>query len=70
MIPRADGVSSGRDEPADGTLKSIAEVAAAGRVAETLVVGFERCELEGRPLTELQKTDLLATALAVFDGHR
>ncbi len=47
---------------------STAQIAAAERLAEALVVGFGTCELEGRPLTELQKIDLLMTALAAFDG--
>lgn len=47
-----------------------AEIAAAGRLAEILIVGFGKCELAGRPLSELQQIDLLATALTVFDGYR
>jgi hypothetical protein len=65
-----NGASRGRAQAADEALASIAESAAASRVAEFLIAGFERCELEGRPLSELQKVDLLATALTAFDGYR
>ena len=49
---------------------STAQLAAASRLAQVLIVGFETAELADRPLTELQKIDLLATALAAFDGHQ
>ena len=49
---------------------STAQIEAADRLAETLIVAFGQCEQAGRPLTELQKTDLLSVALAAFDGYR
>ena len=49
---------------------STAQIEAADRLAEMLIVAFGECELAGRPLTELQKIDLLTTALAAFDGYR
>jgi len=51
-----------------GSVSSIAEAAAAARLAEILTVGFERCEAEGRELSERQKIDLLTAALIGFDG--
>ena len=53
----------------DGAFSSTATTAAATRLAEILIAGFGRCELEGRPLSELERVDLLATALSAFDGH-
>lgn len=60
--PRGAGVR-------DGAFASTAATAAATRLAEILVSGFGRCDLEGRPLSELQRVDLIATALSAFDGH-
>lgn len=65
-LTRNNGNHGEREE----SLASVAEAAAASRLAEILLVGFERCDLEGRPLSELQKLDLLASALTVFDGQR
>ncbi len=60
------GHHDGREE----SLASVALAAVASRLAEVLLIGFERCDLEGRPLSELQKLDLLASALVVFDGQQ
>lgn len=46
----------------------IAEVSAANRIGNLLAAGFGNCAMEGRPLTELQQADMIATALLVFDG--
>jgi hypothetical protein len=51
-------------------LSSTAQIAAAERLAETLVVAFGQCDEAGRPLTDLQKIDILSTAFAAFDGYR
>jgi hypothetical protein len=61
-------------QPAGGptaeSVSSASQIEAADRLAETLVVAFGQCEMAGRPLTELQKIDILSSALAVFDGYR
>lgn len=62
--------SNGNHSDREESLASVAEAGAASRLAEILLIGFERCDLEGRPLSELQKLDLLASALTVFDGQR
>jgi hypothetical protein len=49
---------------------STAQVEAAERMADALIVAFAKCELAGRPLSELQKIDILSIALASFDGYR
>ncbi|MCC6743448.1 MAG: hypothetical protein IT175_06270 [Acidobacteria bacterium] len=46
----------------------IAEVSAANRIGNMLAAGFGNCAMEGRPLTERQQADMIATALLVFDG--
>ena len=46
----------------------VAEVAAANRIGHIIAAGFGNCAMEGRPLTELQQADMIATALLVFDG--
>ena len=52
------------------SFSSAAQIEAADRLAELLIVAFGQCELADRPLTELQKIDLLSVALAAFDGYR
>jgi hypothetical protein len=48
--------------------KVIAHMAAADRVARVLVTAFQTCGESSRPLSELQKVDLLRTAILEFDG--
>lgn len=64
------GSRTRRDAAHPDSSVSSAQVGAANRPAEILVVGFENAELHDRPLTELQKIDILSAALAIFDGHR
>lgn len=54
----------------DDAAASVGLVLAAQRLAEALVCGFSTCAAEGRPLTELQRTDVTAAALLAFDGMR
>jgi hypothetical protein len=46
----------------------IAHMAAADRIARVLVTAFQACGEWSRPLSELQKVDLLRTAILEFDG--
>lgn len=52
------------------TFSSAAQIGAAERLADTLIVVFGQCEEAGRPLTDLQKIDILSSALLAFDGYR
>lgn len=45
----------------------LAQVAYEG-VARALMVGFDKCLMEERPVTQLQQIDLLTSALACCDG--
>lgn len=47
---------------------SLAQVAAAERLADVLITAFAQCDEAGRALTDLQKIDLLVSAFAGFDG--
>jgi hypothetical protein len=47
-----------------------AQVLFAERLAGVLNTGFSKAELEGRPLTELQRGDLLAAAFQLFRRNR
>ena len=49
---------------------SSAQIAAAGRMATALVVGFGFCDGEGYGLSELQRIEVLKAALIVFDDFR
>jgi hypothetical protein len=40
----------------------------AERFAEALVTAIAKCEDEGRPFTDMQKCDLIESALLSFDG--
>lgn len=51
-------------------MDSVGLVTAARRLAEALVCGFAACHTEGRPLTEVQQADMIASALLAFDGCR
>lgn len=47
---------------------AMAEVCAAERLANALLAGIAKTDMEGRPLTEAQQSDLLQSALLAFDG--
>jgi hypothetical protein len=51
-------------EPAAPT----AQVAAAHRFAQALIVGFEVCEQGAMPLSQVQKIAFIEAALLQFDG--
>lgn len=65
------------DRTVDGTgmhpaedYASIAEAAAADRLARALVTGFGLCEDEGYPLNEIQRIELVKSALVTLVGVR
>ena len=39
------------------------------RISEALITGFEACKEEGCPLNDIQKVQLLASAIQAMDGH-
>jgi hypothetical protein len=49
---------------------STAQIAAAGRIATALVVGFQLCADARQPLNELQRIELVKTALLVFEDFK
>jgi hypothetical protein len=49
---------------------STAQIAAAGRIATALVVGFQLCADARHPLNELQRIELVKAALLVFEDFR
>jgi hypothetical protein len=50
-----------------GPARLAAQVAAADRVARVLVGGFDLCADGGRPLSALQRVELIKAALLEFD---